>query len=292
MPVKKQLKEYSAKQFSAYLKSNGYAEKTIMTYLFHIDKVQSTRLLDNLTYKQIILIISDPSFSIRYRQVIVAALKQYYHYLVWAGIRESHPCPNLRIRSNYSQNFLQHDFLTSEELGLIRNRIQRYPQLELRDKVLLSLLTIQGLAPIELTGLNLKDVNLNRRTLRITQNRKYRQRSLNLLPEQIDLIVAYIHSCRNRLCSENEQALLVGMTGKRMTTDSIHYIISTMKYVVPDKQLTPQLIRQSVITWWINDLKIPLEQVQLMSGHRWISSTQKYEFRKMSDELALVNRWQ
>lgn len=292
MQVKKQLKEYTSEQFHVYLKANGYAEKTIATYLFHIDKMQSTCPLEKLGYKQIILIISDPAFSIRYRQVIVAALKQYYHYLVWAGIRESHPCPNLRIRSNYSQNFLQHDFLTSEELVLIRNRIQRYPQLELRDKVLLSLLTIQGLAPIELTGLNLKDVNLNRRTLRITQNRKYRQRSLNLLPEQIDLIVAYIHSCRNRLCSENEQALLVGMTGKRMTTDSIHYIISTMKYVVPDKQLTPQLIRQSVITWWINDLKIPLEQVQLMSGHRWISSTQKYEFRKMSDELVLVNKWQ
>jgi integrase/recombinase XerD len=292
MQVKKQLKEYTSEQFHVYLKANGYAEKTIATYLFHIDKMQSTCSLEKLGYKQIILIISDPAFSIRYRQVIVAALKQYYHYLVWAGIRESHPCPNLRIRSNYSQNFLQHDFLTSEELVLIRNRIQRYPQLELRDKVLLSLLTIQGLAPIELTGLNLKDVNLNRRTLRIMQNRKYRQRSLNLLPEQIDLIVAYIHSCRNRLCSENEQALLVGMTGKRMTTDSIHYIISTMKYVVPDKQLTPQLIRQSVITWWINDLKIPLEQVQLMSGHRWISSTQKYEFRKMSDELVLVNKWQ
>jgi integrase/recombinase XerD len=115
---------------------------------------------------------------------------------------------------------------------------------------------------------------------------------LNLLPEQVALIAAYIHESRSLLTGSTETALLVGMNGKRITTDSIHYLISTLSGMIPDKRITPQIIRQSVITWWINDLKIPLEQAQLMSGHRWISSTQKYEFTNSEEDVALVNKWQ
>jgi integrase/recombinase XerD len=286
------LRKSYLEQFRIFLTNLAYSQKTIDTYVFHVEKLKENFSVDKFQYKDVIRTISDPKFSLRYRQVIVAALKQYYHFLMWNGTRHDHPCPNLRIRSNFSKNFIQQDFLTSEELRLLRGRIQRYQLLDLRDKVLLSILTIQGLAPNEVCALNLQHVNLLNKTVSVAASRKYKKRKLNLLPEQVALIAAYIHESRSLLTGSTETALLVGMNGKRITTDSIHYLISTLSGMIPDKRITPQIIRQSVITWWINDLKIPLEQAQLMSGHRWISSTQKYEFTNSEEDVALVNKWQ
>lgn len=286
-----QLKANNA-QFELYLKSSDYSKHSIQTYLFHINKLRALYDIDTFSYQEVIKVISDPSFSLRYRQVMVAALKQYYYFLMWNGTRNAHPCPNLKIRSNFGKNYLQQDFLSGEELQLLRSREQRYQHLDLRDKALLSLLTIQALSLSELARIDVAHVNTQTGRLYVPGSRKYKRRALNLLKEQRVLLDQYIEEVRPKLLKKPTQALIIGMTGGRISTDSIHYLISTLKDVIPDKKITPSMIRQSVISWWINDLKIPLEQAQLMSGHRWISSTQKYEFRKMEDDLSLVNKWQ
>jgi integrase/recombinase XerD len=278
--------------FRLYLKSQGYSEHSIKTYLFHIEKLSEKYIIDQFTYKETVLAISDPTYSLRYRQVIVAALKQYFHFLMWCGKRDSHPCPNLRIRSNYSKNFLKQDFLSADELQLLRTRKQRYQLLDLRDQVLLSLMTIQGLSPAELVHLDVQHIKFGSEKLFVPASRKNKQRTLSLLPQQIELFAAYINEVRPAITKSNTKAFLLAKTGERLSADCIHYLISTLKDIVPEKTVTPSTIRQSVICWWINDLKIPLEQVQLMSGHRWISATQRYEFRKTEDDLALVNKWQ
>ncbi len=50
-------------------------------------------------------------------------------------------------------------------------------------------------------------------------------------------------------------------------------------------------IRQSVIANWLNEKKLPLEQVQLMAGHRWISSTLKYRQNNIEQQRELMNKW-
>lgn len=56
----------------------------------------------------------------------------------------------------------------------------------------------------------------------------------------------------------------------------------------PDRSLSPKTIRDSVIALWLNDLKIPLEQVQLMAGHRWISSTERYVQTSIEEQRELL----
>lgn len=278
--------------FIQYLNQSGISEQTCRTYNFHIEKIRAIQNPDELEYSDIINLVSHPDYSLRYRQVIVAALKQYFNYLIWLGKRSGHPCLHLRIRSNFSKNYLQQDFLSEDELALIRNRKSRYSLLDKRDKVLFSLLTVQGLTPTELSSLNVSDVRLSQAKINVRASRKYKLRSLNLLSEQVHLINEYLLVARPKLMEQDERALLIGMNGERVTTDTVHYLISTLKGLFPDKKLTPLMVRQSVISWWINKLKIPPEQVQLMTGHRWLSSTQKYEFRDPKDDLMLVNRWQ
>lgn len=292
MPQRNTLRKSTTNQFTVFLKSNSYSEHTIKTYLFHISKLSEKYRLDKFTHKEVVLAISDPSYSLRYRQVIVAALKQFYHFLMWSGKRDNHPCPNFRIRSNYSKNFLHQDFLTGDELKLLRTRKQRYAVLDLRDQVLLSIMTIQGLSPSELVDLDVQHVRLGYSKLYVAPSRKHKQRTLSLLPQQVALFATYLNEVRPTIAKSNSKALLLAKTGERLSADCIHYLVSTLKELAPEKAISPSMIRQSVICWWINELKMPLEQAQLMSGHRWISTTQRYEFRKTEDDLVLVNKWQ
>ena len=82
-----------------------------------------------------------------------------------------------------------------------------------------------------------------------------------------------------------------GKLGTLISVDDIHYLVSTLKGLFPDRNLTPSNIRQSVIANWLNEKKIPLEQVQLMSGQKWISTTIKYRQNNIEEQRELMNKW-
>ncbi|MEO6882419.1 MAG: hypothetical protein ABI199_00190 [Bacteroidia bacterium] len=63
------------------------------------------------------------------------------------------------------------------------------------------------------------------------------------------------------------------------------------KPLFPDRNLNTKTIRQSVIANWLNEKKIPLEQVQLLAGHRWTSSTERYKQNNLNEQRTLINKW-
>jgi site-specific recombinase XerD len=84
---------------------------------------------------------------------------------------------------------------------------------------------------------------------------------------------------------------VLGKLGNRITVDDVHYIVSTAKGLFPDRNLTPATIRQSVIANWLNEKKLPLEQVQLMAGQKWVSTTLKYRQVNLEEQREMMNRW-
>ncbi len=277
--------------YREYLLDHRYSLRSIRTYLFLIDKISRNLDFKKCCYREILIAISCRNFSSRYRRVIVAALKQYFYYLMETGNRLSHPCRNLQIRSNFTKQFIQSDFLTHDELHLLKNRTQRYGILELRDGVLFSLLTTQGLCAEEIANLQLKHIDLKHEMIVIPQSRKYTRRKLALVKGQVAILHEYMNRIRPKLIRNETNSLLIGKCGTALTPDSIQYLVGQLQHLIPDKKLSPTFIRQSVIVWWINGLKIPLEQVQLMCGHRWISATQRYQFHSLELDLKMVNRW-
>ncbi|HVA99149.1 MAG TPA: hypothetical protein VNG53_09660 [Bacteroidia bacterium] len=49
---------------------------------------------------------------------------------------------------------------------------------------------------------------------------------------------------------------------------TLNYFVGTYKPLFPGRNLNPQTIRQNVIANWMNEKKLPLEQVQIMAGHK------------------------
>ncbi|HET6228028.1 MAG TPA: site-specific integrase, partial [Bacteroidia bacterium] len=163
--------------------------------------------------------------------------------------------------------------------------------LKLKNQVLVSLIVYQGLVSGEIVALKVNHIDLDKGRLFIKESRTLAKRHLELHPKQYRLMDRYIQESRKELLSTQTDQLLVGKLGTPITTEDVHYIVSTFKPLFPDRNLTPSIIRQSVIANWLNEKKLPLEQVQLMAGHKWISTTAKYRQSSMEEQRTLINKF-
>jgi integrase/recombinase XerD len=147
---------------------------------------------------------------------------------------------------------------------------------------------------LEITTLKLKDYDEENRTLFIKKNGKTNARYLRLNSYQKDIIDTYLNQCRPKLFRSDHQAqkaLVLGKLGAPVAVEDINYLISTFQGLFPERRLTSVTIRMSVIANWLNEQNHPLEQVQLMAGHRWISATAKYRKLSASVQQDLVQRF-
>jgi site-specific recombinase XerD len=84
---------------------------------------------------------------------------------------------------------------------------------------------------------------------------------------------------------------LIGFQGEKISVDDINYLIGTFKPLFPDRNLNPLNIRNSVIYNLLNVRRLPLEQVQLLAGHKWISTTARFLEARWEEQKVLINRF-
>lgn len=213
--------------------------------------------------------------SISYRRLVIAAVKAYYDFLIDLGVIEMNPCRRVKTETAPTgTNFT--DMLTMEEMEtMFKTNYERFPVVTNRDRAIIGILIYQGITREELVTLRVKDVDFDAGTIHITGCRKNRNRTLSLRPSQVPVLLGYIQDDRKRLGVAKSDKLFISMRGMPMTPDSIHAFINRMAGAF-EKELSPTNIRRSVISYWLNERKFPLEDVQIMAGHRYPSSTEKY----------------
>ena len=152
------------------------------------------------------------------------------------------------------------------------------------------LLIWQGAVSGEIEKMTTDHINLDEGKVYIKESNSGSRRHLELHPRQYKIFETYINESRKQQLKIESDKLLIGSRGTPVTKDLIHYVISTFKPLFPDRNLTPETIRQSVISNWINERRFPLEQVQLMAGHRWISTTERYRQTPADEKRLIINR--
>jgi site-specific recombinase XerD len=180
---------------------------------------------------------------------------------------------------------------SSAELELLLEREERYADLKQRNQVIMSLLIYQGLNSTEIVNLNLSHIDFDKGTIFIRASRKISQRHMEMHNKQFRIFERFINEGRKKLQREETEAFLLRKLGNRIGVEDIYYLTSTFKALFADRNLNPLTIRQSVIANWLNERKIPLEQVQLMAGQKWISSTVKYRQTSIEEQREMMNKW-
>ncbi|CAG5087396.1 tyrosine-type recombinase/integrase [Parvicella tangerina] len=214
--------------------------------------------------------------SVNYRNVRLAAIKAFYSCLLDARLIHEHPCKYFYITEKRPTGKNFDALLSMDEMEVILSiRDERYSELGLRNLAIIGIMIYQGVTSKELIGLNLSDIDFDAGTIRIKGSKQTKGRVLELKTKQATVLSKYIKTDRVKLSVDNTKTLFLTMRGMRLTVDGLHGFITSMQGAV-DPKLTPANIRNSVISYWLNDRKIPLEDVQVMAGHKYPSSTEKY----------------
>lgn len=260
--------------------SQSLMQSSVESYVYDINKYKkNNKNADKYDYQKVMQYIEilRNEHSISNVKRVIASIKKYYDYLIEIGKRKDNPARAIRIRDGKENPIQLQDLFTEKELQLLLiPRIERYPFLAKRNKIIMSLLVNQGLRIGEIENIKLNDLDLEKATIQIHKTGITNARNLPLKAEQILLLYEFINQDRNKLKTwrNDENALLLGKLGTPIRKEDVDYLISTYQKQ-SKKKLTTTTIRQSVIANLLiknNDLRI----VQHFAGHKSPDTTEKY----------------
>ena len=262
-----------------YLKES-LMQSSVKSYIYDINKYKkNNKNADKYDYQKVMqhIEILRNQHSVSNVKRVIASIKKYYDYLIETGKRKDNPARAIRIRDGKENPIQLQDLFTEKELQiLLVPRIERYPFLTKKNKIIMSLLVHQGLRIGEIENIKLTDIDLEKATIQITKTGITNARNLPLKAEQILLLYEFINQDRNKLKTfrNDQNALLLGKLGTPIRKEDVDYLISTYQKQ-SKKRLTSTTIRQSVIANLLiknNDLRI----VQHFAGHKSPDTTEKY----------------
>jgi site-specific recombinase XerD len=280
--------------FKNYLLKRGYTTNTTKTYTFQVSPfIENFPDAKHFTFRDVKEALAEyvKKFqNANYKNTILISIKKYYDYLIETGQRKDHPCRTLNFKTNKNKGVIHHDLFSSAELELLMEREERFPVVKTRNQVVVSLLIYQGLLSQDIVNLKVHNVDFDKGTVYIKETPSTTRRHLELHPKQYKIFDAYINGARKELLKVETDQLVIGLRGTGVQKGEVQYLVKTFKPLFPDRNLNPEIIRQSVIANWLNEKKYPLDQVQLMAGHHFISSTAKYRQTPADEKRLIINR--
>lgn len=273
-----ELKEYLLQHYSkTTLATNTNNISRYVAYMH--DKAETANYNDVLDYIGYLRKKGTHSKTLRNN---LFAIKIYYRYLISIGKRKDHPCSELNLQDKINKAIPVESLYSYQTLeNFLQTHRSKRKQLQKRDEIIISFLIYQALTVLEISQIDLQNINLDKGEIYIKGNVKQKKRTLSLKPQQIMLLHKYITEERNELLSYNKspsqadkEVLLLGQQGEKMLQHSISRIVNYNR--TPQERLLPMKIRQSVIAHLLkqgNNLRI----VQVFAGHRRAGSTEEYK---------------
>ncbi len=215
-----------------------------------------------------------------YRARKVASLKSFFNYLhIKLGFIENNPAANLdspKIKKRMPR------YLTLEESVNFLNSING--KFQARDLAIFSILLSCGLRLSELVGINLKNINFEKRTLRVI-GKGNKERLVYLNELCIEAIRNYLEVRPQVQNQADLDALFISSKGRRISNRMVE--ILAKKYFAEaglDYELySPHKLRHTAATLMYRDGNVDIRTLQELLGHTSLATTQIYTHIKNDD---------
>lgn len=269
--------------------SIGSYENMIIRYTTYMqEKAETANYTDVLNYIGYLRKLQLHPKSLRNN---LFAIKIYYRYLVAIGKRKDHPCQKLYLQDQINRSIQVESLYSAVVLEeLLQSYKAKNPFLQKRDEVIISLLIYQALTVLEITQIEIHQIDLEKGTIQITGNVKNKGRTLNLKPNQIMLFYKYINETRAEIQAKTKTEnsfFILAESGLQLWSGGINRMINQDRK--PHEKLIPLKIRQSVIAHYLkanNDIRL----VQVFAGHRRAGSTEEYKQSGLEELKANINK--
>ena len=216
----------------------------------------------------------------------IAAIRGLFKFLVRQGILKNNPARLLR---NPKMPKRLPDVMTAEQAnGIIDGSLgvepeRPYPK---RDRAVLELLYGCGLRVSELAGLDLPDLDLNERWLRV-RGKGRKERQVPMPGKASEALLAYLQV---RAGEPRQVAVFLNHRGGRLTDRSIRNLVKFYSTeLAGDSSLHPHSFRHAFATHLLQD-GADLRAIQELLGHAQLSTTQKYTQVSLTDLMAVYDK--
>ncbi|HMD02143.1 MAG TPA: site-specific tyrosine recombinase/integron integrase [Candidatus Baltobacteraceae bacterium] len=200
----------------------------------------------------------------------LSSLKSFYKYLKTEGIRDDDPA--VHIPAPKVERRLPKVLPVRDVARLLHTRVAgRSDSQRLRDNAIMELLYASGIRRAEVARIDVNDIDLQRRTIRI--NGKGRKQRLVVINHTAAAAIDAYLRVRPRA---HDEALFLGRTGKRLSPRHIWHIFHTI-YKLSGIRLhaSPHTLRHSFATHLLEN-GVDLITIQELLGHESVATTQIY----------------
>ncbi len=275
---------------------NELSKTTIKNYLYEIEKFKKHyKNPEKLNYQNLMEYVEllRKNYNPQSVKRTIYAIKKYYDYLVETGRIKINIAESVKIKDGKENPIQLQELLIEKELQkLLEPRKERYPILEKRNQIIMSLLVNQALLVGDIEKLKIEDLDLKNAKVKIQKTGVTNERILELKAEQILLFYQYLQEKREKLITfrtEKENYFLLGKLGTKTTKDDINYLVSTYQKGFT-KKLNSIKIRQSVIKLKL-DQGENLRKVQYFAGHKHADTTEKYKETGINALQTAINQF-
>lgn len=177
------------------------------------------------------------------------------------------------------------EYLTIEEINKLLNSFNEYDFKDIRDKAILEIMYSCGLRVSEVVNLELKDINLEEKIVKII-GKGNKQREVPIRKEALNYVLIYNEKVRKNLIkNKNKNILFLTKNGNKI---SRQYIFKMIKEKANEagikKNISPHTLRHSFATHLLSK-GADLKTVKEILGHENIETTQIYTH--LADEKIL-----
>ena len=202
----------------------------------------------------------------------LSALRSFFKYLVREAIVDANPART--VATPKKEKHLPAVLQTSD-VALLVEQPDRDTPLGTRDAAWIELLYASGLRISELVGIDIDDVELRSRLVKV-RGKGSKERIVPFGSKAEAALRAYLAIRGELLRDVEEQAVFVNYRGERITTRSVRRIFDGyVRDAALRAGVSPHTLRHSFATHLLN-AGADLRGIQELLGHASLSTTQKY----------------
>ncbi len=297
-------------KFKEWLQIKGYSSTSVKTIIKAVEYFMAWTEKENITdisetsHNDVIAYIQHYNIKGTGKKTIahyIMHLKKYFDWLMSEGEVNDNPCSNIKIKG--IQRKVLHEILSIEELEKLYSDYATEIIIEKtawmkspppqhmqnmarrRNKIILGLLVYQGLQTEEIIRLQVTDVKLREGKIFIPSARRSNERTLKLESHQVFDLLDYINETRKQILhtrniAEPTAELFLNLCEGKRKNSMLAILLANLKKM-NGKIKTLEQLRASVIVHWLKLYN--LRKVQIMAGHRYISSTESYKANNLDD---------
>ncbi len=201
----------------------------------------------------------------------LSSLRSFFSYVVDQGILEKNPAKLLESPKLPS---LLPDFLSQDEIQSLLAKPNMQDRLGQRDRCILELLYASGLRVSELCELRPRDIDKERRLLRIF-GKGSKERMVPIHKQAMQLLNCYLQEWR-KLFSPKDDFVFLNRSGRGLTRQYIWKMIKKYALLAGiSRSISPHTFRHSFATHLLEG-GADLRTVQILLGHSDIAATEIY----------------